>query len=43
MTVRGYPHKQPFCAHPRRNLTKKNAWWQKGNTNNRKQGRKEGE
>ena len=26
--TRGFPHRQPFCVTPRRNLTKRNAWWQ---------------
>ena len=37
MSVKGFPHKQTFNVHPRRNLAKKKAWWQMGNTNNRKQ------
>lgn len=32
---KGYPHLQPFCVTPKRNAAKKNAWWQRGNTNNR--------
>ena len=40
MSVKGYPHRQPFCVSPRRNLTKKKAWWQLGNSNNRKQSQK---
>ena len=32
----GFPHRQPFCVTPRRNLTKQKAWWQTGGTNNRK-------
>lgn len=28
------PHQQPFNVTPRYNLTKKNAWWQRGNNNN---------
>lgn len=32
---KGYPHKQGFCVTPKRNQAKRNAWWQRGNTNNR--------
>lgn len=34
--MKGYPHKQGFCVSPKRNLTKKKAWWQLGNSNNPK-------
>lgn len=37
MNVKGFPHRQPFCVTPRRNLTKKKAWWQVGRGNNPKQ------
>ena len=39
--IRGTPSKQPFCVTPRRNLTKRNAWWQVGRSNNRKQGKRD--
>jgi hypothetical protein len=39
--VRGYPHHQSFNVSPRRNLTKKRAWWQVGKTNNRSHGKRE--
>jgi hypothetical protein len=39
--TRGFPHRQPFCVTPRRNLTKRNAWWQVGQSNNRKQSKRD--
>lgn len=33
--AKGYPAHQPFCIKGRKNLTKKAAWWQVGNSNNR--------
>ena len=39
--TRGFPHCQPFCVTPRRNLTKRNAWWQVGQSNNRKQDKRD--
>lgn len=27
--AKGYPANQPFCTAPRKNLTKKNSWWQR--------------
>ena len=41
MKVKGAPSHQPFCVAPRRNLTKRNAWWQVGQSNNRKQGKRD--
>lgn len=41
--VKGYPHNQPFCATPRRNLTKRRAWWQLGSTNNQRSSQKKTE
>ena len=32
--AKGYPANQPFCIRGRKNLTKKKAWWQVGNSNN---------
>lgn len=26
--AKGYPANQPFCIKGKKNLTKKNAWWQ---------------
>ena len=39
--IRGTPSKQPFCVTPRRNLTKRSAWWQVGQSNNRKQSKRD--
>lgn len=33
---RGFPHRQPFCINGKKNLTKRRAWWQLGNSNNQK-------
>lgn len=41
MSVKGYPHHQPFNVTPRRNLTKSRAWWQVGQSNNRNQKKRE--
>lgn len=32
--AKGYPANQPFCIRGKKNLTKKNSWWQVGNSNN---------
>ena len=35
--VKGFPGNQSFNVSPKRNLTKKNAWWQIGKSNNPRQ------
>lgn len=41
--AKGYPHLQPFCINGKKNLTKRKAWWQLGNSNNPEKGKKRDE